>query len=150
LDKDVAEAGKEVQMIEQDVYVYFKQDATLSGYLGGNEKIYLTAVPTDGPQKMPWVVVEKTGGTRRKISQSKTEEMALVRITVDAGPDQIFMGATIAEHCLKLLENYRGQLDQASDVYIESGAIRSWAGFGNAYRYQFDTNIRFTEGFNRP
>ena len=137
-------------MIEQDVFVYFKGDATLASLIGDNTKIYLITAPTEGDPKMPWVVVEQTGGTRKKISQKKMEETALVRVTVDAGPDQLFTGRSIIEQCKNLLENYRGLLDQANDVYAETGAIRGWAGFGNAYRYQFDSTVRFTEDYNRP
>jgi len=137
-------------MIEQDVYVYFKQDATLSGYLGGNEKIYLISAPTDDSIKLPWVVIEQTSGSRTKISQLKMEEIGYLRISVDAGPDEVFKARTIIEHCKALLENYRGKLDQADDVRITTSAIRGWAGLGNSYRYQFDATVRFTEAYTRP
>ena len=137
-------------MIEQDVYVYFKQDATLSGYLGGNEKIYLISAPTDDSIKLPWVVIEQTSGSRTKISQTKMEEIGYLRISVDAGPDEVFGGRDIIERCKDLLENYRGNLDQADDVHISTSAIRGWAGLGNSYRYQFDATVRFTEAYTRP
>jgi hypothetical protein len=137
-------------MIEQDVYVYFKQDATLSGYLGGNEKIYLISAPTEDSIKLPWVVIEQTSGFRTKISQTKMEEIGYLRISVDAGPDEVFGGRDIIERCKKLLENYRGNLDQAKDVYSTTSAIRGWAGLGNSYRYQFDATVRFTEAYTRP
>lgn len=137
-------------MIEQDVYVYFKQDATLSGHLGGNEKIYLISAPTDDSIKLPWVVVEQTSGSRTKISQLKMEEIGYLRISVDTGPDEVFKARDIIERCKHLLENYRGKLDQADDVHITTSAIRGWAGLGNSYRYQFDATVRFTEAYTRP
>jgi len=137
-------------MIEQDVYVYFKQDATLSGYLGGNEKIYLISAPTEEDIKLPWVIIEYTSGSRTKISQTKVEEIGYLRISVDAGPDEVFGGRDIIERCKYLLENYRGKLDQADDVDITTSAIRGWAGLGNSYRYQFDATVRFTETYTRP
>jgi len=137
-------------MIEQDIFAYFKQDATLSGYLGGNEKIYLIQVPENPEPKMPWVVVEVTSGSRKKISQTKMEQIAFARISVDTGPTQAFMGRNIIERCKNLLENYRGNLQTASDVHITIGAVRGWAGFSGTYRYQFDATVRSTETYSQP
>lgn len=139
-------------MIEQDVFVYFKESPTLSGIMGSTEKVYLIQAPSEDVDiaKMPWVIVEKTSGTRRKISQLKMEEIAYLRISVDAGPGQVFKGGTIVQECHRLLENYRGTIHNAVDVESTVGAIRSWAGFSGAYRYQFDATIRYTEPYSRP
>ena len=139
-------------MIEQDVFVYFRTSPTLSGIMNGTDKVYLIQAPSETVDvtKMPWVVVEKTGGNRRKISQAKMEEIAYLRISVDAGPGQVFKGGQIIQECHRLLENYRGQMQTAVDVESTVSAIRSWAGFSGAYRYQFDATIRYTEPYSRP
>lgn len=137
-------------MIEQDVYMYLRSDTTLSGLLGGVEKIYLVQVPSDPEPKMPWVVLEVTSGSRTKISQSKMEEISYLRVSVDAGPYQSMMGRSIIERCKVLLENYRGLMTTATDVHVSVGAVRGWAGFSGANRYQFDATIRFTEAYTEP
>lgn len=144
--------GKEVQaMILQDLYVYFKTDATLSGLLGSSDSIYRIQAPTiTGTPKMPWVLMEVTSGSRTKISQTKMEEIAYARISVDAGPTQINKGMQIIERCQVMLENLRGVITTATDVHVTVGAIRGWAGFNEAYRYQFDATIRFTEDYTQP
>lgn len=138
-------------MIEQDVYAYFKQSTTLSGLLGGTEKVFLVQVPqTYDDSKMPWVIVEKTSGSRTKISQTLMEEVAYLRVSVDAGPAQMFAGFTLIDECKRLLENYRGEMNGATDVYSVTSAVRDWAGFGGSYRYQFDATVRYTEPFSQP
>lgn len=139
-------------MIEQDVFVYYKESPTLSGIMGGTENVYLIQAPstTIDITKMPWVVIEKTSGSRTKVSQSKIEEVAYLRITVDAGPGQMFKGASVIKECGRLMENYRGALQTAVDVESTISAIRSWAGFSGTYRYQFDATVRYTEPYSRP
>ena len=144
-------------MILQDLYVYFKTDATLSGLLGSSEPIYKIQAPTitgvGNPPvspRMPWVLLEVTSGSRTKISQTKMEEIAYARVSVDAGPTQINKGQQIIERCQVMLENLRGVITTATDVHVTVGAIRGWAGFNEAYRYQFDATIRFTEDYTQP
>ena len=137
-------------MIEQDVYIYLKNDATLNALLGATGNVFLMEAPTVGNVLMPWVIVEVTSGSRTKISQLKMEEIAYVRVSVDAGPAQAFKGRDAIERCKVLLENYRGLLSTAIDTSVSIGAIRGWAGFGGAYRYQFDATVRFTEDYNQP
>jgi hypothetical protein len=137
-------------MIEQDVYVYLKNDATLNALLGATGNVFIMEAPTIGDILMPWVIVEVTSGSRTKISQNKMEEIAYVRVSVDAGPAQAFVGRNAVERCKVLLENYRGCLSTAMDTSVSIGAIRGWAGFGGAYRYQFDAIVRFTEAYSQP
>lgn len=137
-------------MIEQDVYTYFRSDATLSGYLGAPSNIFIIQAPSVNEPEMPWVVVEVTSGSRTKISQTLMEELAYVRVSVDAGAHQAFRGRNAIERCKVLLENYRGRMATAIDTAVSIGAIRGWAGLGGAYRYQFDAIIRYTEVFIQP
>ncbi len=137
-------------MIEQDVYTYLRSDTTLSGFLGAPNNIFIIQVPTINEPEMPWVVVEVTSGSRTKISQTAMEELAYVRVSVDAGPNQAFRGRKAIERCKVLLENYRGRMATAVDTSVSIGAIRGWAGMAGANRYQFDAIIRFTEVLNQP
>jgi hypothetical protein len=137
-------------MIEQDIYSYLKQDTTLSGLLGGNTNVFLIQVPTTPPVAMPWVIVEVTSGSRAQITPTKMEEIAFARISVDAGPNQIFKGRAIMEQCKKALENYRGKMATAQDAHVSIGVIRGWAGFGGVYRYQFDATVRSIETYSQP
>ena len=136
-------------MIEQDIRTYLMADATISGLVG--QKVYIIQAPTADPTpQLPWVIVEVTSGSRTKISQTKMEEISFARISVDAGPDQLFKGRATIERCKALLENYRGLMGNAADLKVTIGAIRGWAGFGGAYRYQFDATMRFLETYSEP
>jgi hypothetical protein len=137
-------------MIEQDIYAYLLADTVLSGYLGAPTNVFLIQAPTLNEPEMPWVIVEVTSGSRNKISQTLMEETAYVRISVDSGLAQAFIGRHAIERCKVLLENYRGRLTTAADAVSSISAIRGWAGFNGAYRYQFDATVRFTEAFIQP
>ena len=102
-------------MIERDLLTYLQGYSSLTSLVGN--KIYVIQAPQSGVQ-MPWVIIENTSGTRRKIAQNKIEEMAYVRITVDSGPNQVVLGRNIAEKAKEAVENLRGALGLATDVHI--------------------------------
>lgn len=134
-------------MIERDLLTYLQGYSSLTSLVGN--KIYVIQAPQSGVQ-MPWVIIENTSGTRRKIAQNKIEEIAYVRVTVDSGPNQVVLGRNIAEKAKEAVENLRGALGLATDVHITCGSIRGWAGIGGAFRYQFDVTARFTEPYAEP
>lgn len=134
-------------MIERDLLTYLQGYSGLTSLIGN--KIYVIQAPQSGVS-MPWVIIENTSGTRRRITQDKTEEMAYVRITVDSGPNQVVLGRNIAEKAKEAIENFRGALGLATDVEITCGSVRGWAGIGGAFRYQFDATARFIEPYIKP
>ena len=138
-------------MIAQDVRNYlctvsglvslFSPVATISG-------IYEIQAPTGA--LMPYMIVENSEGPREIIAANTTEEIANLRITVDCGPTQKYKGANIAEAALNALENYRGTIGNAKDVWCECSSIRGWAGSGGATRFQFNAKIEHTMARNKP
>lgn len=134
-------------MIERDILTYLQTYSPVTSLVGN--KIYVIQAPQSGVS-MPWLIIENTAGTRKKIAQTLMEEVAFVRITVDAGPSQVVLGRNIIEAAKTGLENFRGDLGLAKDVHIACGSIRGWAGIGGAYRYQMDVTCRFTEAYNEP
>lgn len=133
-------------MIELDLLSYLRAQTTITSLVGDN--IYLIQAPTD--KKMPWLVLEVSSGLRKRITNTYTEETSFVRLTVDAGPSQTVLGRQIIEAALRAIENYRGLLGTSNDVNIECGAIRSWAGYSEVNRFQFDATIRFIETTQYP
>ena len=134
-------------MIEKDVLLHLQNQAALTALV--SNKIYLIQAPQSGVT-MPWLIVENTSGFRKQISQTKLEETAYLRLTVDCGPTQYTTGRDIIEVAKNSIENYRGLLNTANDAHITCGSVRGWAGLGGSYRYQVDVAIQFTEVYTVP
>jgi hypothetical protein len=134
-------------LIEKDVLLYLQGVSSLVSLLGN--KMYIIQAPQTGVQ-MPWLVIENTSGSRKQITQAKVEEIAYLRITVDAGPTQYKAARDMIEIAKNAIENYRGVFQTADDCHITCGSIRGWAGIGGAYRYQFDVTAKFTETLVKP
>ena len=141
-------------MIEQDVKNYL---CTVSGFASafGKTQSYVSVsgifiIQAKTGTLMPYVIVENSEGTRVKAGAVKTDETDFVRITVDAGPAQLYKGRNIVQVAFDALENYRGIMGGAKDVICACSPIRGWAGTGGAYRYQFTANIRHLETKNDP
>jgi hypothetical protein len=138
-------------MIAQDVRNYlctvsglvslFSPVATISG-------IFVIQAPTGA--LMPYMVVENSEGPREIIAANTTEETANLRITVDVGPTQMFKGSNLAEAALRALENYRGNMGNAKDIWCSCSSIRGWAGSGGATRYQFNAKVEHIMPVNKP
>jgi hypothetical protein len=138
-------------MIAQDVRTYlctvsgivslFSPVATISG-------IFVIQAPTGA--LMPYMVVENSEGPREIIALNTTEETANLRITVDCGPTQMYKGSNLIEAALRAMENYRGNMGNAKDVWCECSSIRGWAGTAGCYRYQFTARVLHTMAVNRP
>lgn len=131
-------------MIEADLVQYLRTVPALDAI---KAKIFPLQAPKGTP--MPYVVVENTGGSRKQMG-SKTEEIALFRISVDCGAAQFTAGRNYIEECLKAVENYRGGMLSALDLYISCSSVRGWAGIGDTYRYMFDGEARFMVTTNNP
>jgi hypothetical protein len=134
-------------MIERDIMIYLQSLPEITNLCNN---IFVIQAPKDA--KMPYIIIENTGGTRRKLGSDSTEELALFRVTVDVGSGQMTLGRDIAETCLKVIENYRGQFsntDGAKDVFITCSAVRGWAGIGGAFRYMVDGRARFVEPYRQ-
>jgi hypothetical protein len=133
-------------MIELDLLSYLRAHTALTALVGDN--IFLIQAPTD--KKMPWLVLEISSGLRKRITNTYTEETAFARITVDVGPSQTVLGRQIIEAALRAVENYRGLLGASNDVIVSCGAVRSWAGYSEVNRFQFDATIRLIETTQYP
>lgn len=135
-------------MIEIDTLLYLKSYPSLIALLPATSIYNIQAPSTD--VKMPWLVLEKTSGLRKRITHLKTEETAYIRITVDVGPSAVVKGRNIAEQALIALENYRGNMGDSKDIIVTCGAIRGYAGYSECYRYQFDVTIKLIEDIHFP
>lgn len=132
-------------MIERDLTVFLLAQTAVTSLCN---KIYPIQAPKDA--MMPYIIIEPTGGNRRKIG-NKTDEIVIFRITVDCGPSQIVTGRNIIEAILDTLENRRGVMNLANDLVIEDcSAIRGWAGMSGTYRFMFDGRARHLETRNNP
>jgi len=143
-------------VIEKELLTYLQSTTitvckNLTTKLGGIGKIFVVQVPTyDSTTKMPWLVLEPTGGTRERIGASKVEEVNNVRISVDNGATQMAPGRECIELAKKAVENYRGNLNGASDISITCSAITGFPGLNGCYRWQFTARCQWTETYSRP
>lgn len=135
-------------MIEEAVLRYLRSDTELVSLLGTSAQIDVGQVAQT--EKMPWLIINVSVGTRDKISQTKTEQRSTLRITVHGGPQHKVKAKSIAEKALRLLENYRGAMYSLDDVHITCNAINGNSGFGNSIQYQFLASVRFTEAYEEP
>jgi hypothetical protein len=143
-------------VIEKELLIYLQSTTitvckNLANKLGGIGKIFVLQVPTtDTTTKMPWLIIEPTGGSRDKISPSKVEEVNNVRISVDCGPSQMVLGRDCIELAKKAVENYRGLLESANDISITCSAISGWPGLNGCYRWQFVARCQWIETYTEP
>lgn len=122
-------------MIEKDIIQYLQTKTDLTTKLGGVNKINLIQAPTT--LKMPWLLVEASGGPRDRISATKGQAQDSVRIAVDAGPSDFLKGREAIELARGYLENLRGTLGDATDLVITVQSITGYPGLNGAYRYSF-------------
>lgn len=134
-------------MIEKEIMQYLQTITALTSKLGGVGKIF--AIQATAEAKTPWLVVEASGGTRERISAHKLEEVAQVRISVEAGKDQMATGRTAIEYAKSAVENLRGTLGTATDIYITCSAISCFAGLSGIYRYTFSCSCKFVEPWGK-
>lgn len=143
-------------MIEKELLIYLQSPTivpckALTTKLGGIGKIFVLQVPTtDSTTKMPWLVIEPTGGTRTKISATKVEEVNNVRVSVDCGPAQMVLGRECSDLAKKAVENYRGNMGGASDIMVTCSAVSGWPGLNGCYRWQFTARCQWTEAYSEP
>jgi hypothetical protein len=143
-------------VIEKELLTYLQKTTipsckALTTKLGGIGKIFVLQVPTtDTTTKMPWLIIEPTGGTRTKISASKVEEVNNVRISVDCGPAQMVLGRESADLAKKAVENYRGTIGGATDIIVTCSAVSGWPGLNGCYRWQFTARCQWTETCSEP
>lgn len=133
-------------MIEKDIMQYLQTKTDIITPLGGANKICNIQAPV-GAQMM-WIIIEASGGQRRRISATRGEEHNNVRIGLDAGPSQWRDGRAIMEKVKAHLENLRGTLGDADDLYIECNAVSGYPGLNGAYRYHLTARCRFTYDWN--
>lgn len=133
-------------MILDDLFVYMRNNATLTTLVGSN--VFDTQAPNSPDVKMPWLIIEITSGDGYGVSSQKKDNISFGRITVDVGPSQRVLGARIAAAAVSILDGYRGQLGNSADVIISCGEVRDWPGMGGCYRYQFDATIRYLSNYS--
>ena len=143
-------------MIEKELLTYLQTSTipvckAVTDKQGGIGKIFVVQVPTyDSTTKMPWLVIEPTGGTRERLGASNIEEVNNVRIGLDAGPTQMVLGRECIELAKKAIENYRGNLNGASDIIVTCSAITGFPGLNGCYRWQFNARCQWTEVYYQP
>ncbi len=134
-------------MILEDVTTYLKGYAALTSISGislfSANKIYPIQVPNGVP--MPYLIVEVSEGSRERIAAQMTGGEAMIRITVDGGPNQNVMAGRIVETARRALENFRGLMGGTNDLFLTCSEIRGWAGMAGTYRYQFNVTGRYVE-----
>lgn len=132
-------------MIEKDVLQYLQSKTALTTKLGGVGKI-MNVMPI-ATAKMPWLCIEVSGGTDDKMGASKQQELATMRIYVDAGATQMVQGREAIELAKGYLQDLRGDLYDTKDLYVKCGVISGYAGMDGSYRYSMTVTARFMVPF---
>ena len=139
-------------MILEDLVTYLKGYAALTTISGistfSAAKIFPIQAPTG--TVMPYLIVEVAEGSRSKMVAQSTEGSPMIRVTVDAGPNQSVAAGKIMEKARKALENFRGAMGGSSDVFLTCSEIRGWAGMSGAYRFMMNVNGRYVETRSTP
>jgi len=130
-------------MIEKDILQYLQGISALTTKLGGVNKVVAIQAPSG--LAMPWLIIEPSGGTRKRISANKLQEFNSVRVSVDCGAAQLAQGRAAMELARDALENLRGTLGDSKDIYIECGAISGYAGLYGAHRFSLTCDCKFTD-----
>jgi len=136
-------------MILEDLVTYLKGYGALTTISGISTTVFSAAkiFPIQAPTgvAMPYLIVEVAEGSRGKMAAQVTETNPMIRITVDAGPNQSVVAGRIMEKARKALENFRGLMGNTSDVFLTCSEIRGWAGMSGTFRYQMNVNGRYVE-----
>lgn len=139
-------------MILEDVVTYLRGYAVLTTISGVNDfsaaKIFPIQAPTG--TTMPYLIVEVAEGSRSKMAAQSTEGAPMIRVTVDAGPNQSVAAGKIMEKARKALENFRGAMGGSSDVFLTCSEIRGWAGMSGSFRFQMNVSGRYVEIRSTP
>jgi hypothetical protein len=134
-------------MILEDMVTYLRGYTALTTISGistfSAAKIYPIQAPTG--TVMPYLIVEVAEGSRGQIAAQSTESNPMIRITVDAGPNQSVAAGRIIEMARKALENFRGLMGGSNDAFFTCSEIRGWAGMSGSYRFQMNVNGRYVE-----
>jgi len=124
-------------MIEQSILNYLLGLPAIQALVGN--KVYYHRAADD--VKMPYVVVSTIGGVRPWITQVVKEGDYDIRVFVD--DTKQFRGRSIAEAVVTALEDFRGDMLPAKDVFITCEPITDLAGANGAYRYAITFRVRF-------
>lgn len=136
-------------MILEDMVTYLKGYSALTTISGipsstfSAAKIFPIQAPTG--TVMPYLIVEVAEGSRSKMAAQATESSPMIRITVDAGPNQNVTAGKIMEKAQKALENFRGAMGGTNDLFLTCSEIRGWAGMSGSFRYQMNVSGRYVE-----
>jgi len=128
-------------MIEKDVLQYLQSKVSLTTKLGGVGKIM--NVQPIATAKMPWLCIEVSGGTDNKMGATKQQEMASMRIYVDAAATQMVVGREAIELAKAYLQDLRGDLYDTKDLHLKCGVISGYPGMDGSYRYSMTVTARF-------
>lgn len=124
-------------MIEQSIISYLVSLPAIQTLVGN--KVYYHRAASDA--KMPYVVISTIGGTRPWITQVVKEGDYSIRVFVD--DDKQFRGREIADAVITALEDFRGDMLPARDVFITCEAITDLDGANGAFRYAITFRVRF-------
>jgi len=132
-------------MIEKSILNHLLSSPTVTGVV--SNKIYPYRAASSAI--MPWVVVKLSpGGIRERMTEKFTRCEDSVMVYVDS--DNFLTGRTLAENCLRALENFRGDMSDSEDVHLTCSSIRDLDGYGGSYRFLFDVMALYKEVTTYP
>jgi hypothetical protein len=141
-------------MILEDMVTYLRGYTALTTISGIPSTVFSAAkiFPIQAPTGtvMPYLIVEVAEGSRGKMAAQSTESNPMIRIMVDAGPNQSVAAGNIMAMAQKALENFRGLMGNTSDVFLTCSEIRGWAGMSGSYRFMMNVNGRYVESRSTP
>lgn len=124
-------------MIEQSILNYLIALPAIQALVGN--KVYYHRAAEDA--KMPYVIISTIGGVRPWITQVVKEGDYSIRVFVD--DTKQFRGRSIADAVVDALEDFRGDMLPAKDVFITCEAITDLDGANGAFRYAITFRVRF-------
>lgn len=125
-------------MIEQDLVTYLTT-ATSGTLIGG--KVYYHRVPKD--VKMPWIIIGSAGGTHRPFVRTKGKMIADENYQIFVDDELQFRGRDVAAAVAHDLEEYRGNMGNSFDVYIQCDAVRDLETLQGGFRYLIPIRVRY-------
>lgn len=132
-------------MIEKDILEYLLTKPTIMALCN---QIYIGQAPSN--VKMPWVIIEVSGGTNTPVAAFIDEDRPSVRITVECADSKKVFARNLIETVSLYLHNFRGQLGGSSDVFMGCSPVRVWTGILDVMRYQMDVDVRYIKTATTP
>lgn len=123
-------------MIRQGLVTYLNLQLIDSSV---NGKVYYQRTPPD--KVMPWILVTSSGGTRTNLSEKYQNIDDTIYLHVDT--PNLFTGKTIADKLVSLLDNYRGDMSPATDVYLQCNTPQEQDGPNGSFRFTIQMRAQY-------